>query len=51
MTVDGGAVTLSLTNVVGSGGSTATFDDVGDTLVLISAASKWVYLGGSATIS
>lgn len=51
MTVDGGDCTLTLTNVVGSGGTTATFDDVGDTLVLMSAASKWVFLGGSATIA
>lgn len=45
MTVDNGDVTLALTNVVGqSSGTTATFNDVGDTLVLLAANSKWVVL-------
>lgn len=43
MTADNGDVTLSLANVVGqSSGTTATFNDVGDKLVLVGAASKWV---------
>jgi hypothetical protein len=45
MTADNGDVTLVLTNVVGqSSGTTATFNDVGDKLILIAAASKWVVL-------
>jgi len=44
MTVDNGDVTLALTNVVGqSSGTTATFNSVGDALVLIGGAdSKWI---------
>lgn len=44
MTVDNGDVTLALTNVVGqSSGTTATFNDAGDALVLIGGASgKWI---------
>jgi hypothetical protein len=43
MTADNGDVTLSLANVVGqSSGTTATFNDVGDKLILVAAASKWV---------
>ncbi len=45
MVVDNGDVTLALTNVVGqSSGTTATFNDAGDQLVLIAAASKWIVL-------
>lgn len=45
MTVDNGDVTLALTNVEGqSSGTTATFGDVGDKLVLVAGASKWVVL-------
>lgn len=45
MTADNGDVTLALTNVVGqSSGTTATFNDVGDKLVLIGAASVWIVL-------
>lgn len=44
-TVDGGDVTLALTNVVGgSAAATATFADVGDTLVLVAKSDKWVVL-------
>jgi hypothetical protein len=47
-----GNCTIALTNVVGSGGTTATFDGNGDTLILMSTgAAVWTYLGGSATIS
>jgi len=46
MTVDNGDVTLALTNVQGqSSGTTATFNDVGDTLVLVGGASKWTVIG------
>lgn len=42
MTADNGDVTLALTNVQGqSSGTTATFGDVGDTLVLVGGVSKW----------
>jgi hypothetical protein len=46
MTVDGGDVTLALTNVVGgTAATTATFDAVGETLVLLGGAnSKWIVL-------
>lgn len=46
MTTDNGDVTLALTNVVGqSSGTTATFNDVGDSLTLIAGAnSKWIVL-------
>lgn len=44
MTADNGDVTLALTNVVGqSSGTTATFNDVGDSLTLLAGAnSKWI---------
>lgn len=46
MTADNGDVTLALTNVQGqSSGTTATFNDVGDTLVLVGGASKWTVIG------
>lgn len=39
------AVTLALTNVVGGSAATsASFDAAGETLVLVSAATKWVVL-------
>lgn len=47
MTTDGGDATLALTNVVGgSAATTCTFNDVGDTLVLVSdtVSGKWVVL-------
>lgn len=45
MTVDNGDVTLALTNVVGqSSGTTATFGDVGDKLVLVAGLDKWVVI-------
>lgn len=45
MTADNGDVTLALTNVVGqSSGTTATFGDVRDTLVLLAAYDKWVVI-------
>lgn len=44
MTTDNGDITMALTNVVGqSSGTTATFNDAGDALVLIGGASgKWI---------
>ena len=46
MTVDGGDTTLALTNVTGgSAATTATFDAVNDTLVLVGGVSKWHVVG------
>lgn len=43
MTTDDGDVTLALTNVVGqSSGTTATFNSVGDALVVLALFDKWV---------
>lgn len=45
MTADNGDVTFALTEVVGqSSGTTATFNDVGDKLILLAAASKWLVI-------
>lgn len=45
MTDDDGDVTLALTNVVGgSSAATATFDAVGEQLVLIAGDAKWIVL-------
>lgn len=45
MTVDGGDVTLALTNVAGgSAASTATFNAVGEVLTLISTSTEWIVL-------
>lgn len=42
MTADGGNVTLALTNVVGgSASTTCTWNDVRDTLTLVSLDDKW----------
>lgn len=53
MTVDGGDTTLALTNVVGqSSGTTCTFGDNGDTLVLVSdsaTSGKWIVLAEVGT--
>jgi hypothetical protein len=39
------SVTIALTNVVGgSAATTATFDAVGETLILVSRSAKWVVL-------
>ena len=46
MTADNGDVTLALTNVTGqSAGTTATFNSVGDALVLVGGVSKWHVVG------
>lgn len=43
MTADNGDVTFSLANCIGqSSGTTATFNDVRDQLVLISGTDKWI---------
>jgi hypothetical protein len=43
MTTDDGDVTFALTNVVGqSSGTTATFNSVGDALVLVGLFDKWL---------
>lgn len=45
MTVDNGDVTLSLANCEGqSSGTTATFNDVGDKLILVAGTSKWTII-------
>lgn len=55
MTARVGDCTLAMTNIVGgraangdAASTTVTFGAVGQTLILMSASSKWVYLGGSA---
>jgi len=52
MTVDNGNVTMALTNVNNvagaSAGTTCTFDNVGDTLVLVACGSKWIVIGNNA---
>ena len=46
MTADNGDVTLALTNVAGqSSGTTATFNDVGDSLTLVGGVSTWKVVG------
>lgn len=51
MSVDGGDVTMAATNI-GAGTGSATFDDVGDCLILMSSsATKWQVLGGNAVIA
>lgn len=45
MTADGGNVTMALTNVSGgSAGTTCTWNDVNDVLILKSAGSKWTVI-------
>jgi hypothetical protein len=44
MTVDGGDVTMLGTNIWSAEAQTCTFDDVGDSLILLSAGGKWVIL-------
>ena len=45
MTAANGDVTFALTNVVGqSSGTTATFNSVGDALVLLGAFDKWIVI-------
>lgn len=53
MTADGGDVTMALTNVQGgSAATTATWDDVGEALVLIAGLAKWnVVSEGGVTLS
>lgn len=51
MTVDGGDVTLALTNVQGgSAATTATFADVNDSLLLVAGTSKWHVIGESGVV-
>lgn len=46
MSADNGDVTLALTNVTGqSSGTTATFNDVGDALIVVGGISKWHVIG------
>jgi hypothetical protein len=52
LTVDGGNVTMTMTNIVGQPtGTTFTLDDVGDSMFLYAiSATKYLYLGGNPTI-
>jgi hypothetical protein len=46
MTVAGNAITLALTNVVGGTASTtASFDAVNESLVLVAGTNKWIVVG------
>lgn len=46
MTVDNGDVTLANTNIAGyPSGTTATFGDVGDTMILVGGTTKWIFCG------
>lgn len=46
MSANNGDVTLALTNVTGqSSGTTATFNGVGDALILVGGLSKWHVIG------
>lgn len=49
MTVDGGAATLTPSNLVN--GSTLTFDDVGDSALLTMCESGWIALPVGATLA
>lgn len=52
MTVDGGDVTLAGTNITGEAATTATFDDVGDYLILYAlSATKWIILAKNVTFA
>ena len=49
MKTDGGAATLTPTSP--GNFSTLTFDDVGDSALLIFTNGKWIWMGGTATLS
>lgn len=49
MTTDNGAGTVTPANF--GSGSTATFDDVGDTSLLVFDGTNWYHIAGSATIA
>lgn len=50
MTVAGNALTLALTNVTGGGGTTCTFTNVDDTLVLVGGLNKWNYVSAAGAV-
>lgn len=51
MTVDNGDVTLSLANVQGgSSATTATFNAVNDTLIMVGGTNKWHVIGESGVV-
>jgi hypothetical protein len=54
MTVDGGDVTMALTNVNNvagaSAGTTCTFDAVGDCIILAAVGAKWSVIGISGAV-
>ena len=49
MTADNGAGTLTPSNL--GNGTTITFDDVGDTAMLLFTNSAWHFMGGTATLA
>ena len=49
MTVDGGNGTLTPENL--AGGTTVTFNDVGDSIQLLFTNDAWYSLGGTATLA
>jgi hypothetical protein len=49
MKTDGGAGTLTPSNL--ANGTTITFDDVGDSALLLFTASAWHFVGGTATLA
>ena len=49
MKTDGGAGTLTPTSL--GNGTTITFDDVGDSALLIFTNSAWHFMGGTATLA
>ena len=48
MTVDGGDVTVAATNI-DAGTGDLTFDDVNDSIILLSLGGKWRKIGGNVT--
>jgi hypothetical protein len=49
MIVDGGAGTLTPSNF--ASGTTITFDDVGDTALLLFTNGSWFFMGGTGTVA
>lgn len=49
MAVDGGPGTLTPDNL--SNGTSITFDDVGDSALLVFANGSWNFIGGTATLA
>lgn len=49
MVADGGAGTLTPSNL--SNGTTVTFDDVGDSALLVFDGTNWAFVAGNATLA